>query len=198
MRVLGLPLVSPDVVITRALSDLSAVARLARTAPQQLTRLLELGEEMVTIGHAVLELGDRIDRRAELILGLGERIDARAQAILALGERIDTSAESLLALGGRMHELGEQIDMRGSEIVDRATRVTETGSELVAVIPTLERAIAMTTPLEGAIDRVGRLVDRLPGGGTRRRPTDPASVTAPPDPSTDPPAPPDDPTLGRS
>ena len=32
------------------------------------------------------------------------------------------------------------------------------------MIPTLERAIALASPLEGAIDRFGRFVDRLPGG----------------------------------
>jgi hypothetical protein len=36
------------------------------------------------------------------------------------------------------------------------------------MLPTLERAIEMASPLEGAIDRVGRLVDRLPGGAARR------------------------------
>jgi len=77
MRVLGLPIIAPDVVVGRALSDLSALARAARRAPEQLDRLLRVGEEMVAIGHGVLELGERIDRRADLILSLGERIDVQ-------------------------------------------------------------------------------------------------------------------------
>jgi hypothetical protein len=200
MRVLGLPVVAPDVVVNRALSDLGALARAARRAPDQLDRLLSIGEELVAIGHGVLELGERIDRRADMILALGERIDVQAAAILALGDRIDARAEGLLELGGQMREIGDQIDQRGAEIVERAGQVARTGSELVGVIPTLERAIEMTTPLEGAIDRVGRLVDRLPGGAARRRPGpyEPGAPTAPPDPSTDRPEPPDDPALGRS
>jgi hypothetical protein len=67
-----------------------------------------------------------------------------------------------------MQKLGQQVDARGAEIVDRATRVVETGSELIGVLPALERALEMASPLEGAIDRFGRLVDRLPGGAARR------------------------------
>jgi hypothetical protein len=37
----------------------------------------------------------------------------------------------------------------------------------------------MATPLEGAIDRFGRLVDRLPGGAARRRPDAPTAADDP-------------------
>jgi len=96
---------------------------------------------------------------------------------MTTGERIDTRAQQLRDLGATMHDLGEQIDSRGAEIVDRATRVVDTGGDLITVLPAFERALEMATPLEGAIDRLGRLVDRLPGGTARRRPvtTDPAS-----------------------
>jgi hypothetical protein len=62
--------------------------------------------------------------------------------------------------------------------VDRANKVTETGAELIAVLPAFERAIEMATPLEGAIDRFGRLVDRLPGGAARRRAEQAAETAA--------------------
>ena len=52
--------------------------------------------------------------------------------------------------------------------------MAETGSELIGVLLAFERALQMATPLEGAIDRFGRLVDRLPGGTQQRRT---ASVT---------------------
>lgn len=207
MRVLGFPLVTPDALVTRIASDLGALAGMARAAPQQFDRVLELGGELTQIGHRALALGERIDARAEAILDLGQRIDDRAEAILAIGERIDARADSILALGERldqraegllevgasMGQLAEQIDARGAEIVERATVVSETGAELVNVIPTLERAIEMTTPLEGAIDRFGRLVDRLPGGAARRRPELGGEIRSPRDPLRDPTdAPPDD------
>src|SRR5205823_2447677 len=117
------------------------------------------GEEIASIGRNVLEVAERLDRRADAIMQLGERLDRRA--------------EELLELGREMGDLGHRIDDRGAEIVDRATRVAETGSELITVLPTFERALEMASPLEGAIDRFGRLVDRLPGGAARRRPSEP-------------------------
>jgi Zn-dependent alcohol dehydrogenase len=154
MRLLGVPIESPQTVVSRILSDLGAVARLARVAPGQIDRMLELGEEIATIGRAVLEIAERLDARAEAVLAIGQRLDERAAALLELGTRIEV--------------LGGQVDTRGAEIVDSATQVAETGSELIGVLPTLERALQMASPLEGAIDRFGRLVDRLPGGASRR------------------------------
>lgn len=161
MRVLGFPLESPQTVVNRALGDLSAIARLARTAPPQLERILELGEEMAAIGHGVLEIAERLDQRAEAALALGERLDARAAELLKLGRKMEK-------LGKRVDRRGAEIVERGDEIVASAGRVAETGSDLIGMMPTLQRAIEMASPLEGAIDRVGRLVDRLPGGPARR------------------------------
>jgi methyl-accepting chemotaxis protein len=154
MRFLGVPIESPQTVVNRVLSDLGAVARLARSAPAQINRMLELGEEIATTGRAVLEIAERLDQRAEAVLSIGQRLDERAGAMLELGTRIEV--------------LGGQVNSRGKEIVNSATQVAETGSELIAVLPTLERALQMASPLEGAIDRFGRLVDRLPGGAPRR------------------------------
>jgi len=155
VRILGIPVVSPGTAAQSVLSDFRSVVRMARAAPGQLDRILGLGEEIARIGRAVLEVAERLDARAELFLKLAERLDARA--------------EELLLLGRDLRQLGEQVDGRGAEIIEGANRVVEAGSELVAMLPTLERAIEMATPLEGAIDRFGRLVDRLPGGATRRR-----------------------------
>jgi hypothetical protein len=154
MRLLGVPIESPQAVVNRMLSDLAAVSRAARMAPAQINRMLELGEEIATIGRAVLEIAERLDRRAEAVLSIGQRLDERAAALLELGTKIEV--------------LGGQVNSRGAEIVDSATQVAATGSELIAVLPTLERALQMASPLEGAIDRFGRLVDRLPGGAPRR------------------------------
>ncbi|HWE34615.1 MAG TPA: hypothetical protein VG410_14075 [Solirubrobacteraceae bacterium] len=195
MRVLGLPFESPQTVLNRIASDIGAIARLARSAPAQLDRLLDLGEEIVEVGRAVLELGDRLDQRAEAVLALGERIDQRGETIIAVGDRLDRRAESIHALGttldgramelaeigGSMHELGERVNATGVQIVDRATRVASTGQELIRVLPTLERAIEMATPLEGAIDRIGRMIDRMPGRGQRPRDQGGSPGAPPPD-----------------
>jgi glycerol-3-phosphate dehydrogenase len=161
MQVLGFPLESPQAVVGRAASDLAAIARMARAAPAQLDRILELGEEMAEIGRGVLEIAERLDQRADAALALGERLDARAAELLKLGRKMEK-------LGRRVDKRGAEIVNRSDELVASAATVAETGSELIATLPTLERAIEMASPLEGAIDRVGRLVDRLPGGTARR------------------------------
>jgi hypothetical protein len=177
MRLLGLPIDSPQAYLNRIASDLGAVARVARAAPGQLDRMLALGEELAGIGRAVLEITERLDRRAEAIMSLGERLDGRAQELLELGSEMRELGNRIDVRGSEIVALGNRIDDRGSEIVDGATRVAETGGELISVLPALERAIEMTTPLEGAIDRFGRLVDRLPGGGTARRRVGPRTVS---------------------
>jgi hypothetical protein len=154
VRVLGFPIESPQTFANRIASDVASIARLARSAPGQLDRMLELGEEIAEIGRGLLEVAERLDRRAEAVMELGERLDRRA------GELLD--------MGGHMQALGEQVDARGAEIADRASAVVQTGGDLIAVLPTLERALDLATPLEGAIDRFGRFVDRLPGGQRAR------------------------------
>jgi hypothetical protein len=173
MRLLGVPIESPQSVINRISSDLAAVARMARLAPAQIDRMLELGEEMATIGRGVLEIAQRLDERAEAVLSIGQRLDERAGA--------------LIELGGKMEVLGGQVDARGAEIVDRAAEVVETGSELIGVLPALEQALRMASPLEGAIDRFGRLVDRLPGGQPRRAAEPEDSTSSPSKPPRRPP-----------
>jgi hypothetical protein len=137
MRVLGLPIESPQTLANRIASDIGSIARLARAAPAQLDRILELGEEIAAIGRGLLEITE------------------------------------LLAMGSEMQVLGGQVDARGAEIAASASEVVETGNDLIAVLPTLERALQLATPLEGAIDRFGRFVDRLPGGQRPRHPGSP-------------------------
>src|ERR1700733_9984757 len=96
MRVLGVPIESPQTVANRIASDIASIARLTRAAPAQLDRMLELGEEIAAIGRGLLEIAERLDRRAE--------------AVMALGERLDIRAAELVDLGGSMHLLGEQVD----------------------------------------------------------------------------------------
>jgi hypothetical protein len=60
------------------------------------------------------------------------------------------------------------MDRRGQEMIEEARLMRE---QAQAVQPTIERAVDLAQPLEGLVSRMGRVVDRLPGGGTR--PVDP-------------------------
>ncbi len=51
---------------------------------------------------------------------------------------------------------------------ERAGEVVAQANEMVAVLPTVKRAIEIGEPLEGAIERFARVVDRLPGAGQTR------------------------------
>ncbi len=155
MRVLGFPVIDPRAIGAGFADELLAAVRVIAAAPAQIDRLITLGEQLVILGQQFVELG--------------QSIDGRASELLALGERMEQRASQLLDVSATVEGLAERIDARGEEIVRRGGEIVETGNELIAVLPTLERAIEMTTPLEGAIDRFGRLVDRLPGGPARRR-----------------------------
>ena len=153
------------------LSDLAAIARAAREAPEQLDRMLELGEEIAEIGRAVLEIAERLDERAAAILVLGERLDERAEAILVLGARLDARAEAILELGERLdgrtaelidlgvqiHALGDRVDARGAEVARQAGDVVDTATELITVLPTGDfglkppRAATMVPPRSAAM-----------------------------------------------
>jgi hypothetical protein len=154
VRILGVSVYDP----LDALSDLAALERLVRSLPAQIERGLVLGEQLVDIGQRVLVIAERLDRRATSIDELGERLDAHAVQLLTLGEG--------------MGELGGQIDATGAEIVTQAAHLVSSASELITLLPTLERAIELASPLEGAIDRFGRIVDRFPG----RRPPEPPGL----------------------
>lgn len=108
----------------------------------------------------ILAMGERIEGQAEQILDLGERITTQAQGIGDLGERISGQAESMTGLGERMLDQGVLIEQQAHSVVARA-------GELVEALPTIEQAVSMVSPLEGAVERIGRAVDRLPGGVRR-------------------------------
>ena len=135
------PFVLPPKLLLRALDDIHEMAVASR--------------QVVDMGARILELGERIDRRAEALMDLGERIDARAQ--------------QMLDIGGDLHGLGTNVLEQGTVIEERAREVADRAGEIVAALPLLERALALGQPLEGAVERLGRAVDRLPGGAAARR-----------------------------
>ncbi len=144
------PIEIPTRLAGRVMRDLDAIAEVARSVPRVLTLL------------------ENLDRRAEQILVLGERIDSRAAAILELGGRIDERGGELVALGDRFNVIGEQMLGEARLVHERAAEVVTQASAMVAVLPSVRRAVEIGEPLEGAIERFARVVDRLPGAPTRR------------------------------
>jgi hypothetical protein len=91
-----------------------------------------------------------------------DAVDARATELLALGTRMEQQVAEVVALGREILEQGRVVDRTG-------VAVAAAGREVAAGLPTLQRAVELSAPLEGAVERLGRFVDRLPGGGQRPR-----------------------------
>lgn len=157
LELLGLP----PRLAARAFDDLHQVAVGGRSFLAVLGRLEERADRIQDQLDATLAAADSINATAERALALLEQLDARAQAVLDLGREIDTRAGALLGLGERIDDRGSVLSANAQEVADRA-------AEMIAILPTLERAVALATPLEGAVERLGRVVDRLPGEARKR------------------------------
>jgi hypothetical protein len=154
------PLLLPPKLVLRALDDLHTIAQAAAGLEDIERRINERLVTIIELGERIADLGDGIDGRLDAVLELGDRI-------VALGERVD----EIVALGDRV----DQIDGRAGEVLATGDRVEQAAQDVAAVgreiadaLPILQRAITMAEPLEGAVERLGRIVDRLPGGATRR------------------------------
>ena len=133
------PLLIGPSLILRALDDLHAIAQAAAS--------LE-------------DVEQRINERLGAIVALGEGVDERLAEVLELGDRI-------VALGGRVDLIDERagaILATGERVEQSAKDVAVVGRQIADALPVLQRAITMAEPLEGAVERLGRIVDRLPGG----------------------------------
>ncbi len=168
MNPLTAPIELPLRLGSRVMRDLDAMADVARSVP----RAIALLESLDRRAGQVLELGERIDRRAEAMLELGQSLDRRADAILTLGGKIDERGAELGAIGSQMLTEAKLVQERAAEVVAGA-------NEMIAVLPSVRRAIEIGEPLEGAIERFARVVDRLPGG-VRGRATDTGEPGEPP------------------
>lgn len=137
------PLLAPPLLVLRALDDLHTIARLA---------------------PRFLDMAERIDDRGRQLLDLGERVMDLGEGVLALGHRIDVRGEQLVTLGHQFESMGDAMADEARATQHAAHEVVGAAREILAAMPLLEQAIALGEPLEGTIERIGRIVDRLPGG----------------------------------
>ena len=143
------PLLIPPKLLFRALDDLHTLALAA-------ARLEQVEAALTERADAILAMGERIDGHADAVIEVGRRI-------VELGEQVDVRAEAILEMGERIGAQGERIEAAAREVADRGAQLTE-------ALPVMERALSMAEPLEGAVERLGRVVDRLPGGARGRTP----------------------------
>jgi hypothetical protein len=154
------PLLLPPRLLFRALDDLHTLAQTAAQLPDveermnaRLDELIGLGERIEAVIGDGLALAEEIRATGERIAELGEGVDERAAAIIDMGARLEAQGTAMLEEGRRVEATGRH--------------VAENSKELADALPVLQRAVAMAEPLEGAVERLGRVVDRLPGGRAR-------------------------------
>jgi hypothetical protein len=152
----------------------ASLADLVRLPPLALLRALDDLHTLAQVGAELMKRLDELEDRAEAVqaglddaLAVGHSIDDMGRRALELLERLDARGASIVELGARLQEQGVEIQEQGVLIEQRAQEVASRGAELVATLPTLEAAVALVAPLEGAVERLGRMVDRLPGGARR-------------------------------
>lgn len=132
--------VLPPRLAVRALDDLHTLATTAQTAVELLARLDSRAQ--------------RIEDQLDSGIALGHELERRGAEIARMGQQFDKLGDALLAEARSTQAVGREIAVRGAEIA--------------AALPLLQRALDLGEPLEGAIERAGRIVDRLPGGRGRQ------------------------------
>ena len=117
------------------------------TQPFELSaRLLQAAIEMPARMQELDERAARMQDQLDRALALGEVIAANTAAMVEMAERVESRGASMIELGERMMSLGNSVTEQSESIA---------------------RALAIATPLEGTVERLGRALDRLPGGKPR-------------------------------
>ncbi len=116
----------------------------------------------------------RTARQAVGLASLVDRIGPLLDDIAELRRAAQIIAENLSALGASAAGIDRNAGKIGEEIaglstaaqgIDTHAEKLATGiDELVAILPTLQRLTEIVDPLDNTVVRLGRFVDRLPGG----------------------------------
>lgn len=146
MRLVLLGIDLPARLVLRAFDDLHTLAEAARALPDVEARLTARVDELETRATEVLDAV------------------STAEATLA----------SAIPIGEEIHERAGQILDRTDRVIAAAYSVTEAADHVTEVLPSLEASAAAATilaqtaePLQGLVERLGRIADRLPGGFRR-------------------------------
>jgi hypothetical protein len=123
--------------------------------PERIAR--SLIEELTALRRSL----DRVGEAAESV----ERMEAVANQALPVAERGIEVMERLIETIDRA---GEQVEPMITSMDSAQAKVDPLIVTLEATLPALEQAIAMSKPLEGSVERLGRVLDKLPGGRAPR------------------------------
>lgn len=150
------PLLLPPRLLLRALDDLHQIALAAQDIGPRLGALQDRADSIEEQLGEAIAIARQIEERGREAIEMAGRIDARAEAILALADRVDDRAAEIMAEAKVIQLTAAEVAVRGGQVAE--------------ALPLLQRALEIAEPLESTVERLGRLVDRLPGGmrGTPR------------------------------
>jgi hypothetical protein len=138
----------PARLVLRALDDLHAIAQAVRTLPDVEARLAQRIDELESRATEVLDAVSTAEATLGDGIAVGRQLEARAGVILDSTERTVAAAHA----------------------------VAEGADHVAAVLPSLEASATAATvlaqtaePLQGLVERLGRIADRLPGAGRRHQ-----------------------------
>jgi hypothetical protein len=128
------------------------------TQPFELpARLLENAiSDLAAIATAARELPDRM-----------RELDERAARMQEQFDRALTLGETIAANTAAMVEMAQRVESRGESMIDLGERMLALGDAVMAQSEAIARGLAIASPLEGTVERLGRALDRLPGGRAR-------------------------------
>ncbi len=111
--------------------------------------------------HAIADAARTLPAVEERLTRRIEALEQRAAEVLELGERLDDRAGGFLELGGELRQVAGQV-------VERADAVVAALPAVEAMGQSATKLAAAAEPLQGAAERLTKLVDRFPVGGLFR------------------------------
>lgn len=145
---IGNPLQLPEKLIRGALDEIVSFRR----AIDQLEPAMESVRRLEAVADEVLPVAER---GIDAIERLTVTIDAASDDIDPLVKTID----------GASTQVGPLI----TSVDEARAKVDPLIATLEAALPSLEKAVGLAEPMEGSVERLGRVLDRLPGGRDSRR-----------------------------
>jgi hypothetical protein len=140
------------VVSMQPVHPLLAGPQLFLTWPYLVMRALDDMHRMVAIADDTNQRLRALEAHASSIQGQLDNALEIGNEVVAVGRKFESGARSIIA--------------EGKNIEEAARMVADRAGDVIAALPVLEQALVFAAPLEGAVQRFGRFLDNLPGGGS--------------------------------
>ena len=136
--------------------DVSAVPGLGGVLSWTESTVRQTARRAVALASLIDRVGSTLDDVAEL---------RRAAEIIAANlSELGASAAGIDRNAGKIAEEISGLSTAAQGIDIHAEKLAKGIDELVAILPTLQRLTEIVDPLDNTVMRLGRFVDRLPGG----------------------------------